>query len=72
MEDLSKTQIILLGLLVSFVSSVAISIMTYSLLSEAPATITQTINRVVERTIETVVPTENKPMILYLSTHIVN
>ena len=60
MEDLSKTQIILLGLLVSFVSSVAISIMTYSLLSEAPATITQTINRVVERTIETVVPADNK------------
>ncbi|MEK7551904.1 MAG: serine protease [Patescibacteria group bacterium] len=64
MEDLSKTQIILLGLLVSFVSSVAISIMTYSLLSEAPATITQTINRVVERTIETVVPAENKPEVI--------
>jgi len=64
MEDLSKTQIILLGLLVSFVSSVAVSIMTYSLLSEAPATITQTINRVVERTIETVVPAENKPEVV--------
>ena len=64
MEDLSKTQIILLGLLVSFVSSVAISIMTYSLLSEAPTTVTQTINRVVERTIETVVPTENKPEVI--------
>lgn len=58
MEDLNKTQTILLALLVSFVSSVAVSIMTYSILSEDPLTVTQTINRVVEKTIETVVPTQ--------------
>ncbi len=55
MEDLTKTQLILLTLLVSFVTSIATGIMTVSLLSEAPANVTQTINRVVERTIERVV-----------------
>ena len=63
MEDLSKTQIVLLSLLVSFVSSVAISIITYSLLSEAPTPVIQTVNRVVERTIETVVPNQSKEIV---------
>lgn len=64
MEDLNKTQIILLALLVSFVSSVATSIMTYSLLVEVPPAVTQTVNRVVERTIETVVPAETEPNVV--------
>lgn len=55
-EDLSKTQIILLTLLVSFVTSIATGIITNALLSEAPQSVTQTINRVVERTIQTVAP----------------
>ncbi len=56
MEHLSKQQIVLLTLLVSFVTSIATGITTVSLMDQSPASVTQTINRVVEKTIEKVVP----------------
>lgn len=56
MEDLNKSQIVLLTLLISFVTSIATGIMTTSLLQEAPVEITRNINRIVEKTIETVTP----------------
>ncbi|MDD4988809.1 MAG: trypsin-like peptidase domain-containing protein [Candidatus Pacebacteria bacterium] len=56
MEELTKSQIILLTLLVSFITSIATGIVTVSLLDQAPPGVTQTINRVVQTTVEKVVP----------------
>lgn len=54
-ENLNKSQIIFLTLLVSFVTSIATGIVTVSLMAQAPQGVTQTINRIVERTVEKVV-----------------
>ncbi len=58
LERLTKHQIILLTLLVSFVTSIATGIVTVSLMNQAPPSVVQTINRIVEHTVERVVPSE--------------
>lgn len=52
--DLNTQQIILLCLLVSFVTSITTGITVVSLMQQSPEPVTQTINRVIERTVETV------------------
>ncbi len=56
MEHLTKSQIVLLTLLVSFMTSIATGIVTVSLMDQAPPIVASTVNRVIEKTIETVVP----------------
>lgn len=59
-ERLTKVQIVMLTLLVSFVTSIATGIVTVSLMDQAPPSIEQTVNRVIERTIQTVVPSSSQ------------
>jgi hypothetical protein len=56
LEKLTKHQILLLTLLVSFVTSIATGIVTVSRMDQAPEGVTRVINQIVERTVETVVP----------------
>jgi len=56
-EHLTKTQIVLLALLCTFVASIATAIVTVALLAQAPPAVPQTINHIIQRTVETVVPT---------------
>lgn len=53
-EHLTKTQIVLLVLLVSFVTSMATGIVTVSLMDQAPQGMTYTINRIIEKSAEAV------------------
>jgi len=59
MEHLTKQQIVLLTLLVSFVTSIATGIVTVSLINQAPAGTTNTIERVIENTVAAALPADN-------------
>jgi S1-C subfamily serine protease len=64
MEELNKNQLVLLVILVSFVVSIATGVLTVSLLVGDPTqSVGQTITRVVEKTIERVIPGETKTIV---------
>jgi len=58
MEDLSKTQIVLLCVLISFVTSIATGIITTVMVQKVPISVTQPITRVIQQTVERVQPKE--------------
>lgn len=51
MNDLTRTQLVLLVLLVSFVTSLVTGVVSVALVNQAPSPITHTINRVIEKVI---------------------
>ncbi len=59
MDHLSKQQLVLLALLVSFMTSLATGIVTVSLMDQAPQGVTRTVSQVIEKTIEQVSPPQS-------------
>ncbi len=70
-EDLNKTQLLLLTILVNFVTAIATAVLTVSLLDQAPPTVTQTVNRIVEHTVDTVSQSSPIPGIVTKETTVV-
>lgn len=57
-NELNKQQVVLLCILVAFVTSIATGITVVSVMQQSDEPITQTINNVIEKTVEKVVPVE--------------
>lgn len=57
-KELNKSQLIMLALLLSFVTSIATGITTVTLMQQAPSSVTIPINRIVRQTVEKIVPGE--------------
>ncbi len=68
LNNLSKHQVILVALLVSFVASTATGIITVSLMNQAPPPVTQTIERVIQTTVEKVAPSSNGAAVAQVTT----
>jgi len=62
-KELNKTQLILLAVLLSFITSIATGITTVTLMQQAPVSVTTPINRVVQQTIEKIQQVEGKTTI---------
>ncbi|MEX2028861.1 MAG: hypothetical protein WD963_00050 [Candidatus Paceibacterota bacterium] len=60
-KDLNKSQLILLAVLLSFVTSIATGITTVTLMQQAPASVIVPVTRIVQETVEKIVPAENIP-----------
>ena len=59
-KDLNKSQLMLLAVLLSFVTSIATGITTVTLMEKAPASFTVPVNRVIKQTIENIQQVEGK------------
>lgn len=57
LDDLTKTQMVLLVILLSFVTSIATGITTVALLEQVPPTITSSVSRVIQNTVEKTIET---------------
>ncbi|MBI2631105.1 hypothetical protein HYW73_02735 [Candidatus Nomurabacteria bacterium] len=57
-KDLNKSQLILLAVLLSFITSIATGITTVTLMQQAPASVTVPVTRIIRETVEKVVPAE--------------
>ncbi len=59
-KDLNKSQLILLAVLLSFITSIATGITTVTLMQQAPKSITVPVNRVVQQTVDKIEQVEGK------------
>ena len=59
LEELNKSQVVLLTLLISFVTSMATGIVAVSLMEQGVSPVTNTVNKIVERTKEIIVKVED-------------
>ena len=57
-KELNKSQLILLAILLSFITSIATGIVTVTLMQQAPASVTAPITRIIKQTVEKIVPSE--------------
>lgn len=55
-KELNKSQLIMLAILLSFITSIATGIVTVSLMQQMPVNVTAPINRIVQQTVERIVP----------------
>lgn len=62
-KDLNKSQLILLAVLLSFVTSIATGITTVTLMQQAPASFTVPVNRIIKQTVEKIQQVEGKTTI---------
>ena len=63
LNDLNKSQLILLAILLSFIVSIATGITTVTLMQQAPDSVTVPINRIVRQTIEKIEQVEGRTTI---------
>lgn len=59
-KELNKSQLILLAVLLSFVTSIATGITTVTLMQQAPTSFTVPVNRVIQQTVEKIQQVEGK------------